>query len=132
MIDKQLGRSGLIRHVATAPIHRTQQSAGGLVRPLLRATSSSLVPRSRLLNPPGAAAVDASREPDLAQPGVKRERRSARPNSSAGDGTIAFPERNRSGGPRADDAYGDEALASDSAVRDERFSRQAIVCPDAG
>jgi hypothetical protein len=44
-------------------------------------------------------------------PVVERERRSTRPSSSAGGGAIAFLKRNRPVRPRADDRYGDIALA---------------------
>ena len=43
-------------------------SARGLTRPLLRAEPSGLLRRGRLLDSPGVAAVDASRELDLAPP----------------------------------------------------------------
>ena len=49
-----------------------------------RATSSDLIANARLLNPPYAGTVIASRERASARPAVERERRSVGPSSSAG------------------------------------------------
>jgi hypothetical protein len=82
-------------------------------------------PRSRLAAKPGARRGLTGRllAPNLSCP-VWR--------TGVGDRTIAFPERSRADGPRADDRYGDEGAsrrARGGALADERFRSASAHWP---
>ena len=89
-----------------------------------------LVPRSRLLNPPGAAAgIDASREPGPRAPAVKREPHSARPSSSPAAGR-SDSLSNRPDGPRAGRAPTATQQWPRIGWARDRFATVAIVALD--